>query len=420
MTDQELESKLREGLRATDLPAAPASLRLVIADLAALETSRPGRRRRGVILLAAAALVLSGLGASGLLTGALPQQRFADAAPSTDHTPSAVTTTTPPLAAPPIPAGFVPFEAPGVRFAHPADWEPSTAFDNYPDVLGQRVVGMFGRGLTICPNTEGVFPVPTKPPGGCATEASSPGSLVVQVVEFTRQLPTTDEFGVATTYAGYPAWTRDDDGSDPATMSWAVAGPDDGLYLFWTSVPREDIDEVRAEMEATLATLQLSSWQEPAEVVDGRIHLETHQGFSFDYPAGWTVYHPNDASMMDHAVVTVASQRLEACPTEACQRFTTPPGTVAIEFRIGRGPNEPDWTRASETVGGQPASVQHWGSDMVTGADEGHQWNVRLDNDRKVLGIYASLRGPGLTRQLDAMNDILKSVIIDAPPPGDH
>jgi hypothetical protein len=199
---------------------------------------------------------------------------------------------------------------------------------------------------------------------------------------------------------------------------WLVSGPDNGIYVFWVQAPSVELEAVRNEVEATLATLKLSSWQQPPTVVDGQIHVDTGQGFAFDYPAGWTIYCPNDMSMTDHAVVTVASQPLEPpCDADTCQRFSTPPGTAAIEFRIGSGPNEPDWSRADTTVDGQPAFTNHWGDEIVTGADEGDQWNVKLDQARRVLGIYASLRGPGIDDRRATVEQVIDSVQIDAPPP---
>ena len=61
--------------------------------------------------------------------------------------------------------------------------------------------------------------------------------------------------------------------------------------------------------------------------------------------------------MMDSAVVTVSSgPLLPPCSnTDLCQRFSIPPGTVAIEFRVGGGPQSPDWSKAPTQIGGQPA-----------------------------------------------------------------
>ncbi len=420
MIDDDLETRLRESLHAEALPTAPISLRQTLADLPVHDLQGQGRHRSGLVLFAAATLILAGLGAGALLVGVSPQPLPTKDASTATPTEQAAVPTESAAPAPVIPVGYVQFAAPGIRFAHPPDWHLSTAVDNYPTDLGLRIVGMFERGLTICPNTEGVAPQPTKPPGGCATEATAPGSLMVQIFEYEGQLPPSDGYGVPATFAGYPGWTRPEDGSDPAVLTNFVSGPDDGLYLISASVPREDLDKLQAELEATLGTLQLSSWHEAPDAIDGRVHLETNEGFSFDYPAGWTVYYPRDWSVSNHAVVIVASRPLDPCPNEACQRFATPPGTVVLDFRVGARLLEPDWTDATETVGGQPAFLQHWGPEVVTNSDEGHQWFVRLNAELGVLGISANLRGPGLQAQREAMNEIIDSVRIDAPPPGDR
>jgi hypothetical protein len=242
--------------------------------------------------------------------------------------------------------------------------------------------------------------------------------LILHVTEHLRQLP--GAFGLPetnTTYAGHPAvspepWV----GSNPAYLTWWVSGPDNGVYSFRAQAATTEIESVRHEVEAMLGTLRLSSWQPPPAVVDALSHVETGQGFAFDYPADWTIYYPSDTSMMDHAVVTVASGPLEPpCDSDACQRFSTPPGTAVIEFRIGSGPNEPDWTDADTTVGGQPAFISHWDDLIVTGADEGDQWNVRLD-ERRALGIYSSLKSPGIEVQRALVQQVIDSVEIDAQP----
>jgi hypothetical protein len=162
------------------------------------------------------------------------------------------------------------------------------------------------------------------------------------------------------------------------------------------AAPSADLDARIGEITSMLKTFELSSWQPAPVVVDGRVHVETERGFSFDYPAGWTIYYPQDVSMSDAAVVTVASGPLEPpCPDDTCQGFTTPAETVAIEFRIGSMPGGPDWSTATTMVGGQPAFRQDWGPQNATRAEEGHTWSVRL-GESEILGIGASLRGPGL------------------------
>jgi hypothetical protein len=242
--------------------------------------------------------------------------------------------------------------------------------------------------------------------------------LIVHVLEYLRQLP--GGFNLANThtdYAGHPAKSPGPwEGSNPATLMWFVGGPDDSVYVVWVQAPSTEIDTVRREIDATLATLRLSSWQSPPVAINGLIHVDTGVGFAFDYPADWTIYYPNDMSMMDSAVVTVASGPLDPpCKGDNCQRFSTPPGTAVVEFRIGSGLHQPDWSRADSEVGGQPAFTRHWDGPMATSADEGDQWDVRLDDERRVLGIYSSLTRPGIDDQREIVDRIIDSVRIDAP-----
>jgi hypothetical protein len=176
--------------------------------------------------------------------------------------------------------------------------------------------------------------------------------------------------------------------------------------------PRPELAALKADIGAVLASLRLSDWEGPPESVNGQVHLELPQGFSFDYPAGWTLYYPQDRSMMDSAIVTVASMPVDPpCQGDLCQRFTTPPGTIVIEFRAGNGPSAPNWSDAPTTLGGQPAFRQDWGPENVTRAEEGHSWSARL-TDPSILGLYVSLRGPGLPELRAAMDDVLESIQI--------
>jgi hypothetical protein len=145
--------------------------------------------------------------------------------------------------------------------------------------------------------------------------------------------------------------------------------------------------------------------------------MDLPEGSSFDYPAGWTVYYPHEVTTVGYAVVTVASVPVgPPCADDWCQRFTTPPGTVAIEFWVGSSPVPPRWSDARLTVGGQPAFRQDWGSpNNATGADEGHTWTVRL-NDPSTLDISVSLRGPDLPGLRAAVDEVLGSVRITQLP----
>jgi hypothetical protein len=213
--------------------------------------------------------------------------------------------------------------------------------------------------------------------------------------------------GTETPIAGYSAWKQN-------ATTWIIRSPDDGLYIVTLSAPNTDLAADGDSIGTMLESLRLSAWETAPIPVDGRLHEDPRRGFSFDYPAGWSRWYPQDISMMDSAVVTVASGPLAPCTTDSCQNFVTPPGTVAIEFRIGNGPRPPDWSTAPTTIGGQPAFMWDWGPSEVHGGDEGHQWNVRL-TDPSELGIYASLRGPGLPELRAAMNEVLDGMRIVRP-----
>jgi hypothetical protein len=104
-----------------------------------------------------------------------------------------------------------------------------------------------------------------------------------------------------------------------------------------------------------------------------------------------------------------------APPVAPCGRYITPPGTVAIEFRIGGGPTAPDWSKATTKIGDQPAfGPEKWGPLNAAGAEEGYTWSARMQ-DRATLGIDASLNGPGLPELRTAMNRVLDSITITPP-----
>jgi hypothetical protein len=152
-------------------------------------------------------------------------------------------------------------------------------------------------------------------------------------------------------------------------------------------------------------------WYEQFARTSGLVRATPFPGLSFEYPADWLVTYPHDNSMMDSALVTVASAPL-LLPCGTCQRFTTPPGAIVVEFRIGSGPAAVDWSNATLRVGGEPARREDWGPVNATDAQEGHTWTVRL-GVRRDLGIYVSLKGPNLPSLEAEMNALIASVQID-------
>lgn len=405
MTD-DLEPRLHDSLRTAVLPEAPATLRDYLAGLPTIERAPRTRAfRRSQVFAAAVALVVVALGAGWLATGGIGPA--ATATPSGTNEPTASNSGSPATG----PSGA--FSVPGISFDIPDGWSDQTSSIESPDYPGFRYVGLLARGMSFCHTVMYSTAPPTPKPTNCLEQADQAGSAALFITELTHQYPwpppRSDLPSVAD--SPYPAWGPAMDSTSP---TWFVQSPDSSVYFMRLEAPPGEVDMRGAEITSMFASLQLSAWEPAPEVVDGRIHVETQRGFSFDYPAGWTIYYPQDTSMMDGAVVTVASGPLAPpCAGDSCQRFSTPPGTVAIEFREGNGPTAPDWSKATTTVGGQPAfGPENWGPQNATGAEEGHTWSARLA-DPSVLGIYASLRGPDLPALRAAMDDVLHSVRIE-------
>ena len=393
MTD-ELDTRLRTSFSTLDLPIAPLSLFRTRGHLEAGIVEGPPRQRRRWPWLAAAAVLLLPLPIA--LSTILLLGR-----PSNQATPPTPTMST-------GPSGTGTFEAPGITFDITDGWTDQTASLESPSIPGMRYVGLLAHGIRFCHTVMYSTAPPTPQPTDCSVQADQPGTALLFVMEFTHQFPWSHGDAPPVADSPYPAWGPTSESTSPI---WFVQSPDDGRYFLRLAAPSADLDARSQEVTSMLKTFELSSWQPAPDVVDGNVRVETERGFSFDYPAGWTIYYPQDVSMRDAAVVTVASKPLEPpCPGEECQRFTTPAETVAIEFRIGATPGGPDWSTATTTVGGQPAFRQDWGPQNATSAEEGHSWSVRLGD--QVLGIGASLRGPGLPELRSAMDDVLDSVSI--------
>ena len=391
----DLEQRLRNSLREITLPAAPAELRGYLDDLRVRgEPEVQLQRGRRVALLGAAAAALLVLAIGTVLMTGSRGPGVPEASPS--PLPSRPTATTA--------LGPRTFVAPGITFDYPAGWTDQSAAVEYPAVGGVRFVALIARGMTVCPVRYDATGAPTPQPSTCESAADRPGTAIVSILEFTHPYPWLSLPGTETTIAGYSAWKQN-------ATTWMIRSPDEGLYIVTLNAPSTDLAAVGDSIETMLGSLRLSAWETAPIAVDGKLHEDPGRGFSFDYPAGWSRWYPQDISTMDSAVVTVASGPLAPCTTDSCQNYVTPPGTVAIQFRIGNGPTPPDWSIATATIGGQPAFKQDWGPVNAAGADEGHTWNIRL-TDPSVLGIYASVRGPGLPELRAAMNAVLYSIRI--------
>jgi hypothetical protein len=408
MTD-DLEARLRQSLRRAALPAAPDALHGFLDNVpldAPRVTSRIGLRA-APLAVGVAAIVVLALGFGTLVL----------TSPAPSASPAVTPTATQTASSGPS-AGFRRFEAPGISFDHPADWTDQSDVNPQIDGPGIRSLVVLARGLPVCREPEDSTK-PTPDLNVCQTDATRPGSMILRISEYTRPYPGSFRNGTQHSIAGYPVWERATT-SDPEPtvwLYWAVQAPDGGLYFFYVNAPQADVEARRSDVLTLLGSLRLSAWETGPTAVDGRVHLDLPQGFSFDYPAGWNLYYSQDWSMMDGSIVTVASKPITAlCTTDGCHGFTTPPGATAIEFRGGNGPRAPDWKDAPLTIGGQPAFLwDDWGPDNATGADEGHSWGVRL-RDPTVLGINASLRGPNLPELRTAMHEVMDSIRITPEP----
>jgi hypothetical protein len=396
----DLDSEIGDHLRNLSLPPAPSGLRRYLNGLPSdVQRSRlPFLGRRRYVIAIAAALVLLSLAAGSVLV------------PGSAPAPTSPVGTQPEVTANPNVRAF---RAPGIGFEYPKAWvDQSSAFAS--TTPGRRLVALLTLGLPRCPATSVTLVGPTQVPIPCNPIAAAPGTGRLFVTEEMDQLPGLHFPGTLVTIAGYRVWQRgvSSVAGQPTSVQWAIESPDRGIYHFSAEFPLADLAPRQAELEAMLASLRLSAWEPPPPVFDEHVHLELGS-FSFDYPAGWTVYYPTDFSMVDVAVVTIASTPvLPPCPS-SCRGFTSPPGSIVIEFRIGGGVSAPDWTKATATVGGQPAFRGDWGAENATG-DEGHSWEVRLGGrgGRATLGIEASLRGPNLPELRTEMDEVLASVRI--------
>jgi hypothetical protein len=402
----ELEARLRESLRRTVLPPAPDRLRRYLSTLPheAPLTTPVRERGRPTLLLGVAAVVALGLTFGAILLA------------GSDPT---VAPTEPP---PDPPSDGITFEAPGIAFRYPADWTDQTDIVDYPPGPSSRFVALLVRGFAYCPPASTSSPAPTPAPGTCQTRATTPGSLWLSVTAYPNQLPgaLSSNYpwsGTPTTIAGYPAWEWPDavDQSGGGLRRWMIQAPDGGLYHVMFEAPRAELDDRTADVQGMLETLTLSPWSPPREIVNGRARFELPNAFSFEYPAEWTVYYPLSALTPGSSMVVMVSSRPvePRCADDLCQRFTTPPGTVAIEFGAGGGPMAPDWSNAPTSLAGQPATREDWGPVNATDAEEGHTWSVRL-TDRSSLTIFVSMSGPGLSELRGAMEEVLDSIEITA------
>jgi hypothetical protein len=402
--NDEIEARLREALRTARLPAAPDALRGFIADLpsgAPRITPRIGLRARP-LALGLVAIVVAAVGLGALVL--------------TSPAPTATPVVTP-TAGPS--AGFRRFDAPGISFDYPADWVDQSDRGVYPTTPGTRYVAVFGRGLTLCPDAF-AFTGDAKPqPGICEVHPTTPGSMVLRVIEWPNQYPVLFGYESPGSIAGNPVWGGDMPTlDDRPTVGWGVKAPDNGLYYIALEAPRGELEARRAEVLTMLATLHLSPWSLPEHAVNGRVHLDFPEGFSFDYPAGWSLYYPRIFSMGASPVVTVSSKPFVAAdctPGSSCPRLELPPGSVEIGYAVASSLGSGSWSDAPTTLAGQPA-FHDWGPAIGHTEDEEGGWTVRLGNYFDVLHIRAYIRGPDAPALRAVLDEVIASVRIRRVP----
>ena len=128
MIDDDLETQLARASHAEALPTAPISLRQTLADLPVHDLQGQGRHRSGLVLFAAATLILAGLGAGALLVGVSPQPL-----PTKDASTATRTSRRRCQRKAPAPAPASRLATFNSRLresaSHPPDWHLSTAVD---------------------------------------------------------------------------------------------------------------------------------------------------------------------------------------------------------------------------------------------------------------------------------------------------
>jgi hypothetical protein len=408
----DIELRLQRELARVSLPRAPETL-LAFAEQAGrapIERRRPssGSRGRLMILGLAAAALATALASASLLSGGL----------TVNTSPSPMVTPSPePIGSstPAAPVGFRRLSIPGVELAVPVDWidERASAVSD----VGTRTAAAFIAPSDACPIR------PLDPHTTCAAlTGQKSGGLAFSVMQYLNPLPGfiggvgpdggITRPGSPTMVNGQRAWTITSSTKTVLYQSWTVEGRDHSWYVVGYGIASDAMAERKPQVDEVLAGLVVSDWRkDPGPITDGKLHF-AEGGVAFDYPASWNLYYPHNNSMMDGSLVLVASSPVAPCGGSSCQNYTLTDGSVAVEFRVGGMPGGPDWTTATERIGGQPAFRQNWTTGTAHAAAEGYGLSVRYGDTTQILGIYVSLQGPGLPALRAAAADLIQSVAI--------
>jgi len=383
--------RLRAALGSAALPPAPPSLRRAVDGLIEQPTRQGAVSRRAWWLAAAVPLVIVLSVALGSVILGTP-------------TPTSTPSLPPPTGTPTTDlSGLTEFSGHGVRFEYPAAWMDyaATIRPNY----GTRVVAYLVDGDADCssplPSSDSLIPK-------CVLDAGrAPGNSVFIVTEFVNPGPMPGLRGDPVVVGGHSGRLQ----SEERYRIWMIEGEGGNLYILESRTSGSD-DAWARDVDALVATVEFSIAVEPSpSVLGGRFVFDSGFGLSFTYPMDWIVYYPQTISTRDSPIVLVASKPLEPCNDDSCQFYTVPAGGIVVEFRAGNGPTAPDWSGATELIGGQPAFRQDWTAPNAHDAVVGHSWGVRFGD--LTLGIYTSVNGTD-TAVLEAqVQELLATITLD-------
>jgi hypothetical protein len=325
----DVEEFVRARLAAARLPAAPSDLRQFVEELAIREPMRRARFWGDGRLLVAVALVLLVAAIIGVsLVG-------------TSRVPSVATT---------APAGYRQFSGPGINFLYPNAWASQQIPEAFVDSWSHRYIGYITKGPPEC----SLLPTPLATGADAATcdpDGQTPGSLVLQVSEYTHPVPGESSYDRPVTFTANPPY-------EMSLGDWYVTDPGGGIYRLSFSAPYGELDGHRDQILALIHSIALSAWQRPAmPSVDGHMEITIPYG-SVTYADAWTTYKfmPWYASMIGSGPdLLISSKPLAPCiPAGSCH-LADPEGAIVILVSAETSAFGPDWATADTHIGGRPA-----------------------------------------------------------------
>lgn len=311
----------------------------------------------------------------------------------------------------PFQAGYRRFTAPGISFLYPESWTTQPIPSELQDSWSHRYLGFLSDGPPEC------WLLPTSPATGggptpCTEDGQAPGSLELDVSEYTDPVPGESNYGRPLSFAPSPTY-------EMAAGNWYVTDPGGGIYELAFSTPYGEAEGRRDEMVAIIRSITLTDWRrQPPPAVDGKTVI-TMGPATFSYPSTWTTYKfmPWYRNMVGSGpILLFASKPLEPCiPVDGCHLGEPPDGAVVIQIAWVSPAFRPNWSDADTTIGGRPAMSD---TPSVFKGVEHLGWSVQVDDSgNTALEIDAAMRpdaNAGLRQQLDAF---LTGMKLAATPP---